>query len=74
MQILYLAGEIAEQIPYIGNLLALLVFLYAKNMNNMMFFKAISGTADSPMNNYMEVKEGGWAAHLVPFKTVNDDE
>ncbi len=73
-QIFYLAGEIAEQIPYIGNLLALLVSLYAENMNNMMFFKAISGTADSPMNNYMEAKEGGWAAHLVPFKTVNDDE
>jgi len=73
-QDLELMKGIVELIPPpIGKLLAAGVEIYILGIKGEHLLRKYDGVKNSPMGNYEKAKEGGWAAHLVPYKTEEEE-
>jgi len=68
-----LSAQLSD-IPIIGEIAAAIVVIYIAACDASMMKMAHDGIADSPINNYLKAKNGGWGAHLVPYKTTNNND
>jgi hypothetical protein len=74
-QIILLDAQIVEELGHpIGTVAAAAMTAYCKAAYWRMWHACKEGREDSPMNNYLKAKKGGWAAHLVPYHTSEGEE
>jgi hypothetical protein len=60
-----------DKTPYKIMTIAISAYLAARTIYTYM--KIEDGKEQSPITRYSESKDGGWGAHLVPYKTQEDD-
>jgi len=76
LQYLLMAKAIleAKNIPYLGTVIAALGegFLAAAKGASLIHLTNIK-TSDNPIDTYLKARAGGWAAHLIPYKTKEDE-
>ncbi|MDR0822532.1 MAG: Tad domain-containing protein [Endomicrobium sp.] len=64
-----------KSIPYVGWVIAALGsgFLIEEEARNRIRIAGIK-TKDNPIDAYLDAKAGGWAAHLIPYRSPQEDD
>ncbi|MCL2144861.1 MAG: hypothetical protein FWH43_05160 [Endomicrobia bacterium] len=68
IQTVILDAQLSD-IPVIGWIAAIVVSAYIAVSKVGMVKMSVDGIPDSPINNYVDAKDSGWGAHLVPYRT-----
>lgn len=73
-QTIKLDVQLAAKYGKVGAIAAAAVTGYCGAVYLRMWHACKEGREDSAMNNYLNAKDGGWAAHLVPYHTDQGEE
>lgn len=67
-------AELANRGSYAGAAIGIAITLYIEANCLNTLYKWLEGRKDSPINNYLNAKDGGWAAHLVPYSPRDEEQ